>query len=375
MILSESEMLEALNSAHKILLVEPKFNRQYPPFGLAKIKTYLNALGKDVTYSRSILPEKYDLICITTSFTYFSNHVFATLKERGFINANTPVIMGGILASLMPELFKLPNVDVFRGYSKTLDLCKPDPEIISTCKDTWKDFSWVFTSRGCPNKCSYCTVWKIEKERWVNPKWKDQIFMDKPFINILDNNLSSIELPHLIDIVDFVTKHKKRVIIASGIDCKFVTKELAEQVAKIKFVRHGMRTAFDRIEEDGIFQKSTQMLQKAGVKAEDMFAYVLFNFNDKPQDANYRAEECFKLKVRAYPQYYRPLNTLNKDKVFVGKHWTFRLGKAFRYYWVMKSVRGGFRDMSFEEYIKSKEGRAKTKVKDGDIDVWLNNGK
>ena len=374
MIINESEMLDQLRNAKKVLLVEPLFPRKYPPFGLAKIKTFLERMGKEVTYARSIPPEKYDLICVTTLFTYYSSHVFAVLKNRGFLNANTPIMLGGILASLMPELFDMPNVSVYRGYSKALDLCEPDPMIMSNTDDKWKDFSWVFTSRGCPNKCAYCTVWRIEKEKWVNPSWQNQIFLDRPYISLLDNNLSSIEIPHMVEIANFANKHKKKVIIESGLDCKFVTPELATEVAKLKFVRHGMRVAFDRVEEDGLFQRSARWLQKAGISSESMMAYVLFNFDDRPQDAYYRAEECFKLGIRAYPQYYRPLNTLNKNKVFVGKHWTFRLGKAFRYYWIMKGVRGGFRDMSFDQYIKSKEGQFKTKLTPNDIAVWDANG-
>lgn len=354
MIIDEKNMLKMLNDSQKILLVEPNYNKKYPPLGLAKIKTYLEQKGKTVKFARTILAEKFDLICVTTLFTYYSKYVMRVLKSRGFFNSNTPILVGGVFASMMPEQFDdQKNTVVFKGYSKALDQCFPDKELMNDIEDPWDTFSYVFTSRGCPNKCAYCTVWRIEKERWVNDKWKELIDLSKPNIMISDNNLSAVTFEHLKEIVDFAVLNKKKILFDNGFDCKYVTKEMAKELARLKFIRSGMRLAFDRIEEDGIFQKAVNLLQDAGVVKSSMMAYVLFNFTDHPQDAYYRARTCSDMGVRPYPQYYRPLDTLDKKTIWVGKHWTLQLGRAFRHFWLMRGINS---KMSFEEYINSKEG-------------------
>jgi hypothetical protein len=67
-------------------------------------------------------------------------------------------------------------------------------------------------------------------------------------------------------------------------------------------------------------------------------AYVLFNFNDTPSEADYRMRECVKLGIRPYPQQYEPLKEASRDKKFIGKHWTPNLVRAFRYFWLMAGI-------------------------------------
>lgn len=375
MVINEKSVLEKFEKANKILLIEPDYPTQYPPFALAKIKTYLENKGKIVKFARSITSEKFDLICITTLFTYYSSYVFSVLHNRGFFNIDTPIIVGGVFASLMPKQFdKFPNVDVFKGYSKVLDVQYPDETIMEPTGERWVNYSYVFTSRGCPNRCKYCTVWRIEKDRWINPKWKETVDPKSKVLLLMDNNLSSVTMDHLDDVINFTKERKLKVQFEGGLDCKFVTKEIAQKISTMKFVRHGIRTAFDRIEEDGTFQKAIKMMTDAGISTEHMMSYVLFNFDDKPHDADYRANECTKLKVRAYPSCYRPLNSLHKKSNFVSKYWTLRLTKAFRTFWIMKGIKHGFKDMTFGDYIQTKEGRDKYRLTDNDLDVWNSNG-
>jgi len=318
---NETKMLQMLENSTKVLLVEPKYLRKYPPLGLAKIKTFLEQRNIKNYYARSVIPDTFDLICVTSLFTYYSKHVFDVLNDRGLFNQNTKILVGGVFASLMPEQFKkFKNVYVFKGYSKILDQCIPHKDLMNTVDDPWDTFSYVFTSRGCVNRCKYCSVWRIEKERWINDKWKDHIDHNRPNIMISDNNLSAVTFEHITEVINFVVKSKKKVLFDNGFDCKYITEEMAEQLARVKYVRSGMRLAFDRIEEDGIFQKAVKMLKKAGIPANAIMAYVLFNFTDRPQDADYRTRECANLGIRPYPQYYRPLDTLDKSTQWIGKH-------------------------------------------------------
>ena len=202
-------------------------------------------------------------------------------------------------------------------------------------------------------------------------KWKDMIIPNRPNLMILDNNLSAISFEQLKEIIDYSVINKKKILFENGLDCKHITKEMADELARVRFVRNGMRLAFDRIEEDGVFQKAIEMLFESGVSKGNFMIYVLFNFTDRPHDADYRARECARLGVHPYPQYYRPLKILSKNEVHVGKHWTLNLGRLFRNFWLM---RGLWSKMSFDEYIHNHSDTQRFHITKEDIRVWENNG-
>lgn len=368
MIINETKMLQMLTDAKKVLLVEPDYPRKYCPLGLAKIKTLLESQGKEVDYARQILPKKYDLICVTTLFTYYSKHVFDILKYKGLFNTDTPILLGGVMASLIPHEFdKFKNTFVFVGYSKTLDLCVPHRDLIDILPPPFDQYSYINTSRGCVNKCSYCAVWRIETPIWVNPDWKKHLYMDKPYILISDNNISSISHKHVKQIIDIAVKYDKKLYFNNGLDCKHIDTKMAKLLAKAKYVTTGLRTAFDRIEEDGTFQPAIKKLIKAGVPPSNIQAYILFNYLDKPKDADYRARTCADFRITPYPQFYTRLNALTKKDKYVGKHWTLGLANTFRFFWLL---RGHYYKYSFDEFLKMRRTRVHFNLTDKDIAVW-----
>jgi hypothetical protein len=170
---------------------------------------------------------------------------------------------------------------------------------------------------------------------------------------ISDNNILAVNEDHYMNVFNFLIKYKIKVIFDNGLDCKFITDEIAKLLNGINFDIGGLRLAFDRIEEDEIFQKAIKMIKKYGISKSKMMAYVLFNFDDRPQDAEYRMRECIKLGIRPYPQLYEPLNRLDRNKRFIGKYWSSNLAKEFRFFYLMA---GYYTKMSFPEYMeKSKK--------------------
>ena len=358
MIVNETELLDILNRSKNVLLIEPMYKRKYVPLGLAKLATYLTEKGKTVEFSRKASFGSYDLICVTSLFTMDSGIVLDTIQELAFLNPTTKIIVGGVLASLNPEIF---NVDVFKGCSKILDECVPDYTIPWGVEFPWINFSFTFTSRSCPNRCAYCAVWRIEPEQWIAKNWREHIVDDKQYAMISDNNLSSMP-EHLIDVASYLSFKKKRSVFDNGLDCKLITKDIADALAKVPYHKSGLRLAFDRIEEDGVFQSAIELLKSCGVKRSHLMAYVLFNFNDKPKDADYRARECVRLGIRPYPQQYQPLNSLNRDNSYVGKYWTKKLRSEFRKFWLMAGIYGKH---DFQDYAKEHDLLAQE-----DWDAW-----
>ncbi len=152
-------------------------------------------------------------------------------------------------------------------------------------------------------------------------------------------------------------------------DCKHINNGFSEILKGVKFVRCGCRLAFDRIEEDGVFQEAVLNLLKIGIAKSSIMSYVLFNFKDTPQEANYRMTECVKLGIRPYPQQYTPLNKSDRNDLYIGKHRTKRPLRTFRYLWLMARLHT---KMTFEDYIDERYIKAKDnlRLKDEDWAAW-----
>lgn len=377
--IGEKDMLSMLLGAKRVLLLEPTVGT-YLPLGLAKIATFVRKNGGQVEYGKS--SGDYDLVAVSTLFTYDAETYRKAIAEVGSLT-DTPIIVGGICASLSPRLleplgtgfFRVDNMLLFQGFSPVLDQCVPDYSIDWGKRDGWEKYSYSFTTRGCPNHCGYCAVPKLEKTGGsvlITPNWRDHIVADRRTCVVMDNNITAAPGNHMEDVVNLLVDREKTVIFENGIDCKHVTPAVAKLLGKVNWAGNGLRIAFDRIEEDGVFQKAVQTLLDHGVGRRKIMSYVLFNFNDTPKDAEYRLLECAKLGVQPYPQRFSPLGQETKGNVYVGKHWTKRLGIAFQHFGIMGKFRvKGTRErlVTFMDFAHLPNIREKFKLSVRDLDA------
>jgi len=319
------------------LLVEPDYKAKYPNLALMKLSTKLKNEGKNVDYFKGMKPKTldhdYHEIYITTLFTYQSKITIETIKhyKRGYPKAEIQI--GGIFASLMPDYVEeQTGIKPFLGYSKELDSLKPDYDLIKR-GDKYDDYSFVFTTRGCPNKCPYCAVPTIEKEDWINPNWKTQVNYNRINISLLDNNLTSQPIEHFKTVMRHMKKYKFNVVIESGLDARLFTDEHLGAMKGVKFLRQGIRFAFDDLSRDVYIQDSLMRCLNAGFKPTQIMVYVLFNFNETPFEAEWRCRELVKLGITPYPQRYTPLMVLSRDEEYTGKYWSDELAMAFRQFY------------------------------------------
>jgi len=235
-------------------------------------------------------------------------------------------------------------------------------------KDFFKDVMTIFTQRGCPNKCGFCMVHKLESHYKILPKWRETIEKTgKSVCQISDNNLLYAPLKHVQDVIEALNKNKKLVILNNGVDCELINDENAKLLASLKYVRNGFRTAFDDMSQDGHYQKAMEKMINAGFKfSGKSYTYILFNFNDTPQEAYYRAKEAWKFKSNPYFMKFRPLNQLTKKNSYVGKYWSENLLRAFKNYGEIYGYNRG--DRTFESY--SINEKSKIKLTDEDWEKW-----
>lgn len=76
---------------------------------------------------------------------------------------------------------------------------------------------YVMTSRGCPNQCWFCDVWKREGDIWELPITEGW--------NVLDSNLLACSWEHQEAVFQMLKNQKERVRFTGGLEAERFTKE------------------------------------------------------------------------------------------------------------------------------------------------------
>lgn len=211
-----------------VLLVEPSYKNKYPPMGLMKISSYHKMLGDNVKFVKGIDPSidaaVWDRIYITTLFTFeFSISVKTILHYMQLKKDSSSIYVGGVMASLMPEkiveatginrsqiltgLFTDTSV-VNDNNNINVDQLPLDYDILEDIEYKYPagDNYFAYTTRGCPNHCSFCAVPILEPSFHVTNNIVEQIraidqkYGPKQHLLLLDNNV--LNTPNLESLVD-----------------------------------------------------------------------------------------------------------------------------------------------------------------------------
>lgn len=187
-----------------------------PPLALA----YIASLTPTDKYNIKIIDEniepldfpKADIVGIT-SYTAHIRRAYE-ISSR-YVSMGTPVVMGGIHATMLPNEaldycssvvlgeaesvwknvlndFESGNLSSkYYGERISLDrLPLPDRSYLKNDRYLWGS---ILTSRGCPMDCSFCSVTKFNgrqfRRRPVNDVINELFFIDNKFILILDDNI------------------------------------------------------------------------------------------------------------------------------------------------------------------------------------------
>lgn len=197
----------------RILLVEPNYKNKYPPIGLMKISSYYKSKGDFVEFHKGILPQnevkQYDKVLITTLFTFDFDMCVETIRYYIAIVGLKNVYVGGIASTIMPEKFEeaVPGIQLMKGQLTSsnvlgyddcvnVDLLPLDYDILWDISYEYPaaDSYFLYTSRGCPRKCSFCAVKTLEPDFYPCNNVKEQIlrvdekFGPKKQLLIMDNN-------------------------------------------------------------------------------------------------------------------------------------------------------------------------------------------
>ncbi len=355
----------------KILLVEPAYRTKYPPLGLMKISTYHKMKGDDVVFVKgrntAVQYQYWDRVYIGTLFTWTWKETIETIKfySATLFNYTGKCFIGGILASLLPDdLFNETGVQPVEGLLNDpkkidqdddviIDDLPPDYEILEQVENVNFKYSNTdsyigYTTRGCVRSCGFCAVRTFEPEfiPYVDIKKVVEGIIarsgEKQNLVLMDNNvLASPKFDAIIDDIKqlgFVkgatfgkTKRKRIVDYNQGLDARHLNERKMSKLSEIPL--EPMRLAFDSIKLKQVYLKAVKLAHKYGQK--DMSNYILYNYDDKPEDfyerlrINIELNEEFKnsstkTSIYSFPMRYIPLDAKTRDINTGNGYWNKR---------------------------------------------------
>ena len=262
----------------RVLLLEPNYKNKYPPMGLMKLATYFRNRGDDVrffkgdirdlavdlifedfwsvAFDRSLgeytkqmreyiktgklaplnaIPDlsheeelrtararykdgdypKFDVICVTTLFTFYWKETIETINAaKKFVADDGRIIVGGIASSILPDKVEeetgiRPFLNERHGAlldrpgqidddsTEIIDKLPLDYSILEEISYRYpaRDAYFGYMTRGCVNRCAFCAVPRLEPEYCQYNSISGQImitntrFGEQKDLLLLDNNV------------------------------------------------------------------------------------------------------------------------------------------------------------------------------------------
>lgn len=158
---------------------------------------------------------------------------------------------------------------------------------------------YVITSRGCPNKCWFCDVWRREgtiRELKITEGW-----------NVLDDNLLACSDAHIMSVFDMLSKQKQAVEFTGGLEAARLKPWHARELRKLKPKQ--MFFAYDTPDDYEPLVEAGQLLLSSGFTrtSHTLRAYVLCGY---PRDSYDAAEKRMKRTIEAG---FMPMGMLYRD--------------------------------------------------------------
>lgn len=155
------------------------------------------------------------------------------------------------------------------------------------------------------------------------------------------------------------SKRKRIVDFNQGIDSRLIAPENMRRLSEVNI--YPLRIAFDHWKLHEIYERSVRIAVGSGIR--NLSNYLLYNFEDKPEELYYRlkmnVDLCEELdaSIYSFPMKYHPINDPEffKNRDYIGKYWNRKFIRAVQA--VLNSTKGkiGRGKDFFEEAFGSDE--------------------
>ena len=236
----------------------------FPNIALMKISAYHKSKGDSVEWYNPMFSGHMDKVYMSKVFSFSQDYMYEVDADE--------IIKGG-----SGYCISLVNGKEVYDKSKDIDLpyeiehIYPDYELYNI-----KDTAYGFLSRGCPRGCFFCHVKAKEglcshKVANLNEFWRGQ-----KNIEICDPNLLGCK--DWKDLLQQLIDSKANININQGFDIRFITKEKAEMIKKMKIKL--LHFAWDRYQDkETIIPKFKLFKEITGISARKLIVYVLCNYD------------------------------------------------------------------------------------------------
>jgi len=307
-----------------VLLVEPPYYTRYPPLGLLKLAAYHKILGDTVELIRGYEPAERqpDRIYVTSLFTYAWRPVHQAVAFYKALYPRAPITLGGIYATLMRDNAERSGAEVVPGLNMDIEQLMPDYSLVPQF-----DTSLLFSTRGCIRRCPFCAAPILEPfdprttglktiSHLLNPGLKKVVFWDN---NFLAN-------PHWRDIVGELKERDLEVDFNQGIDARLITEAVARELQGLKL--RPIRMAYDTPGQKAPLERAASLLAEADFNRRKMLIYLMYNYDDTPEEFLERLREVLDLGLVAYPMRYEPIGAYDTEgdpltkNSFISEYWS-----------------------------------------------------
>lgn len=230
-------------------------------------------------------------LCISIPFTWRLPHVRQYITQTSLFGEWDQVLVGGPSVQLMPDYFNDLNFVNTGKHAKGI-LQKINPQATRT-------------TIGCPNKCKFCAVPKIEGPFRELDDWPNLPI-------ICDNNLLASSPSHFDKVIDRLVEWQW-CDFSQGLDCRLLKEYHAKRLAEI--INPKIRLALDNLKLKDTWESAFDELRSAGIKKKNIASYILIGFDDSPQEAWNKCDWIEKHHINPLPQWYHSLNQLQKNIV------------------------------------------------------------
>lgn len=325
----------------RILLVEPAFpypsksknqanriHKNFVPVGLLKIGAFYKSCGASVRLVRGNRSKKElryfrpSVVLVTSVFTYWSRYVWDSVKHYRNLFPEAKIVVGGIYATLHHERKDFQkklgeyNAEAHVGLHPDAEMCYPDYSLL----EGDVDHHVTHAMRGCPRRCKFCGVWRIEPKR--HDKSRDELVSEiltigKRRVIFFDNNfLANRNIEEILRALATLKINGKPVIFEcqSGFDGRLLEKkpELAWLLKKSHF--QNVRIAWDNSVSDyQSIKQQVHILDEAGYKPGDVSIFMIYNFDVPHEEMLKKLNYCKRLGVQVADCRYRPLESVDDN--------------------------------------------------------------
>lgn len=173
---------------------------------------------------------------------------------------------------------------------------------------------YTFTSRGCPRRCWFCSVWKRDPVPRILPVQDGW--------NILDDNLLACAEPHVREVIGMLSRQKRRVEFTGGLEAAALQDYQVGLLASLK-PRPNCFFAYDPGDPFETLLSAAKRMIDAGFtsRSHRLRVYVLIGY---PKDtlalAEARMRQMLSIGMTPYAMLWQP-ETPNAKKWTPGPEW------------------------------------------------------